>query len=219
MSKRSNLWVFIIYPGDSCPKDYIDIIQNWHIPCLLSPLHDADKNADLSEKKVHQHVMLDFGSGQNKSYDQVKEYADELKGTIPIICHNKNAMVRYFVHLDNPEKVQYKIEQLKCFSGFEYDKAFETYTNEACMYRFIENIIYENMIYNYAYLVRYMIEHGLEYELMFLRRHSIHFKCILDGYFQLLKNGRTKYVQCKDGTIKYEINDLPFDRITGEKKD
>ena len=105
MSKRSNLWCCVIYP-QSLPNNYLSIIQSWHIPCVLSPLHDMDINADLTEKKKHYHLLLDFGSGQNKSFDQVKSFTDQLNGTIPIICHNRQAMVRYFIHLDNPEKKQ-----------------------------------------------------------------------------------------------------------------
>ena len=39
---RTNLWTFCIYPGDSAPEDFFQIIQSWHIPCLLSPTHDPE---------------------------------------------------------------------------------------------------------------------------------------------------------------------------------
>ena len=107
--RRSNLWSCVIYPGDSLPDNYLDIIKEWHVPVLLSPVHDAAKNADDSEKKVHVHLMIDFGSGQNKSFDQVNNLVKSLKGTIPIIVNNRSAMIRYFIHKDNPEKHQYDI--------------------------------------------------------------------------------------------------------------
>lgn len=193
--KRSNLWCCVFYPGDSAPDNYLDIIRSWIIPCLISPIHDSDKNADDTEKKKHCHLMLDFGSGQNKSFDQVKKYTDQLNGTIPIICHSKNSMVRYFVHLDNPEKHQYKISDLISVGGFEYDKAFETYSSEIQMYKFIERIIYDEMIYNYALLTKYLMDNNLEYELQFVRKHTFHFNALLNGYFQLIQNGRQKRLE------------------------
>lgn len=202
-TKRSNLWVCVVYPDDSLPDNYLSIIQNWHVPVLLSPVHDLDTNADETEKKKHIHVMIDFGSGQNKSFDQVKSMTDQLRGSIPIICHNKFAMIRYFVHLDNPEKHQYQISDLTAVSGFEYDKAFDTYTNEIELFKFIEKLIYDNMIYNYAILVKYMSDHNLIYELQFLRRHTFHFKALLDGYFQLLTSGRQKIVDPKENVDNY----------------
>lgn len=188
--RRSNLWICIVYPDDSLPENYENIIQGFHVPVLLSPVHDADLNADESEKKKHIHVMIDFGSGQNKSYDQVFELTSQLKGSIPIICQNRSAMIRYFVHKDNPEKHQYDINDLRSFSGFEYHQAFENYSNEIQIYKFIEDIIFDNMIYNYAVLCRYMQQKGYAYEYNFLRKHTLHFKALLDGQYQLITSGR-----------------------------
>ena len=69
MSKpsRSNLWVCVVYPDDSLPENYRSIIDSWHLPVLLSPVHDADKNADESEKKKHMHIMTCSGRIQNQS--------------------------------------------------------------------------------------------------------------------------------------------------------
>ena len=192
-NKRSNLWVCVFYP-DSAPKGFLDIINSWRIPCLLSPIHNADMNADESEKKEHIHLMLDFGSGQNKSFKQVKEYTDQLKGTIPIICNCRNAMIRYFIHKDNPEKAQYDYNDLISFSGFEYEKAFENFSSEIELYKFIEKLIYDNMIYNYAVLVKTMTDKELYYELNFLRKHTLHFKALLDGYYQLITTNRQHLV-------------------------
>lgn len=188
--KRSNLWIFVGYPGDSLPDNFQSIVQSWHLQVLVSPEHDADLNADGNEKKKHRHFMIDFGSGQNKSFDQVSQYSSQLNATMPIICHSKNSMIRYFVHEDNPEKHHYDRDELLCFGGFDPSSAFDNYTSEEQMYKFVENIIFDNVIYNYAVLCRYLWKKGLKYELMFVRRHSIHFNSILNGQYQLLKQGR-----------------------------
>lgn len=185
---RSNLWTFVIYPDDSLPENYLNIIQNWHIPVLLSPVHDADKNADDTEKKKHIHVIIYFGIGSNKSFDQVKVFCDELNGTIPQIVQNRNALIRYFIHLDNPEKHQYNKNDLLCLSGFELGNAFDSFSNDEQIYESIESIIREYHLFNFADLSNILKDNGYLVELSFIRRHTIYFKAILDGNYQKLQN-------------------------------
>ena len=194
--KRSNLWMFVIYP-DSMPDNTFNIIANWHIPVCVSPLHKKDKNGDETEKKIHYHVLIDFGSGQNKSFDQVLQFTQQLNGTIPLICHNRYAMIRYFIHLDNPEKAQYDRNEIQLFSGFEIQNAFDSFSNDSLIFDKLEKIIYKNMIYNYAVLVKYLRNHNFLNELDFLRRHSHHISYLLNGYFQLIRSGKENLLHDK----------------------
>ena len=200
INKRSNLWAFVGYPDDSLPKNYLSIIQSWHVPCLISPIHDKDKNADNTEKKKHIHFMLYFGSGANKSYDQVKALSDQLKGTIPIIVNNADAMTRYFIHIDNPEKqqgytddnghfVKWSKKDLTCISGFEIKNAFDSFSNDTLIYESIETLIKEEKIYNFYILIVLLQKRNMTIELDFLRRHSFYFKEIINARFQLLSKG------------------------------
>ena len=53
--KRSNKWAFLIYQ-ESAPKNYLDILEEMHIPFVLSPWHDKDINKETGEfKKAHKH--------------------------------------------------------------------------------------------------------------------------------------------------------------------
>ena len=185
--KRSNNWTFVVYPGDSLPDNYLNIIQNWHIPTLLSPIHDKDLNGDLTEKKKHIHIILYFGVGANKSYSQVLEYSKQLNGTIPQIVNNSRALIRYFIHLDNPEKHQYKKQDLITISGFDIGDAFSSFDDENKLYDSIEKIIKDNLIFNYASLTYFLSENGYSYELQFLRKHTMHFNALLNGRYHLLK--------------------------------
>lgn len=190
--KRSNVWAFVIYPDDSAPKDYINIIQSWHIPCLVSPIHDKDINADYTEKKKHIHIMMYFGKGANKSYEQVKEYSDQLSGSFPIIVNNTNAMVRYFIHYDNPEKHQYKKSDLISLCGFDIGDAFESYSLDSQFYDVLEEIIMENGIFNYYVLVAYLRNNNFQHELDFLRRHTNHIRAMLDGKYHQIQNNKKR---------------------------
>lgn len=187
MSDRSNVWTFVCYPGDSLPENYIQIIDNWHVPTLLSPVHNKDKNGDESEKKKHIHVMLYFGSGANKSFNQVKKLSDQLGATRPEIVRSTNSLIRYFIHRDNPEKAQYRVEDLRAYGGFEYLTAFENYTNDEQCYKFIEDIINSEVIYNLHTLVVELRRRNCNYEAMFVRKHTIYFRSYLDGVYQKIK--------------------------------
>ena len=69
--KRSNKWAFLIYE-ESTPSDYRDILEQMHIPYILSPWHNQDIDYSTgSIKKSHKHGALFFDS--LKSYSQVSE--------------------------------------------------------------------------------------------------------------------------------------------------
>lgn len=54
--KRSNKWAFLLYQ-DSIPENYLYILEELHIPFVLSPWHDKDINKETGEfKKSHKHV-------------------------------------------------------------------------------------------------------------------------------------------------------------------
>lgn len=182
---RSNCWTFCVYPSDSLPDNYLNIIDNWHIPTLLSPVHDSDKNGNGMEKKKHIHVFMYFGKGANKSFSQIMTFVKKLGGCQPEVVANSVGLIRYFVHKDNPEKAQYHIEDLKSFAGFEYLDAFETNFDDELRYDFIESFIKDNDIHNIFVLVNMLKSQNLKNELNFLRRHTIYFDKYLNGLYQI----------------------------------
>lgn len=128
---RSNIWAFIIYP-DSWPDNWHELISNFHVPCAVSPLHDADLNGDGTEKKPHRHVLINFGLGKKKSEEQVYvNYCRKLHATLPIAIDSERGYVRYFVHLDNPEKTQYNLDDIITFSGYDLSDAFKPSASRA----------------------------------------------------------------------------------------
>lgn len=112
---RSRSWCFILYP-DSAPADFDGILRNSCVAGCYSPLHTPD------DAKPHYHVLLSFGS--KKSLEQVIAYSSLLGGTLPFIVHDVRQMVRYFVHLDNPDKQQFDPSSISCFGGYDIDKFF-----------------------------------------------------------------------------------------------
>lgn len=124
MADRYRDWTACVYP-DSAPADWIDYLKKQHLCFGVSPLHDSDLNGDDTEKKPHYHLYLKYQG--LKSYDQVCDDIRYLCCTIPHNVKNPVGLVRYFVHLDNPEKHQYQVEDIICHGGFDklVDEAFK----------------------------------------------------------------------------------------------
>lgn len=100
---RTRSYACVLYP-ESAPENWRDILSDFHIPCLISPLHDKDVNPTGEKKKAHYHVLLLFDSV--KSETQAREIFEAFGG---VGCEKVNSVrgyARYLCHLDNPEKVQ-----------------------------------------------------------------------------------------------------------------
>ena len=115
MADKFRNWTFCVYP-ESAPKDWVNILNKEHLCFGVSPLHDSDLNGDDTEKKPHWHVFLKFDGVQ--TYDQIYEIVKTINGAPPKRVSNPIGLVRYFVHIDNPEKHQYLIEDIQAFGGF-----------------------------------------------------------------------------------------------------
>lgn len=115
-SDRTRNWTVVVYP-ESAPDNWREYLDELHIEWVESPLHKFDTNATGEVKKAHWHLLLMFGGV--KSYEQVMECIQPLKCPIPQRCHNAKAMVRYMAHLDNPEKHQYSVAEIKVHGGVD----------------------------------------------------------------------------------------------------
>lgn len=113
---RTRTWTIVVYP-DSAPENWRDLIDEQHIGWVESPLHEFDTNPTGEVKKAHWHVLLCFGAV--KAYEQVLEFVKPLNCPIPQRVHDAKAMVRYMLHLDNPDKYQYSKDDLVAHGGVD----------------------------------------------------------------------------------------------------
>lgn len=111
---RTRNWTFFVYP-DSAPENWRDILNEMHMPWIESPLHDKDVDANGELKKAHWHILLLFGS--KKSYEQVREVTLRLKAPNPQKVMNLKGVVRYFAHMDDPDKFQYSKSEIIGHAG------------------------------------------------------------------------------------------------------
>ena len=152
--KRSNKWAFLLYK-ESVPDNYLDILEEMHIPFVLSPWHDKDVNKETGEfKKAHKHGVLFFDS--LKRYSQVSDVlTSELNTPAHVeIVMSPKGMYDYFIHAENPEKTRYNIEDIESGCGFELDK-FLIENNSDKFLSTVIDIIEEHNFTEFNSLVRY----------------------------------------------------------------
>lgn len=103
-SGRTRNWATVVYP-DSVSMDWMNKLEDFHVPFCVSPLHDKDFT-DLGEfKKPHFHVLLMFESVKTK--DQAIEIFDTIPGVGCEKVSSLRGYARYLCHLDDPDKASY----------------------------------------------------------------------------------------------------------------
>ena len=117
VSKTRNWWA-ILYV-ESAEPDWIEIIKEMHIPCIVSPYHDQDFNKDGSPKKPHYHVCF-FYDGP-KTYKNAKEDFDRIGAVMVEDMKSVYSCCRYLIHLDDPDKPLYDPNDIRCFNGIAWD--------------------------------------------------------------------------------------------------
>lgn len=147
---KSRFWSFIVYP-ESGVADWVNVLVEMGCVFAVSPLHDKDINADGENKKPHYHVLLQFEGPT--TYNNVKEnICDVVGGTIPKKVISMRGYYRYLTHMDNPEKAQYNVDDVKCYGGFKCELTTSEVTYiMACICDDIEsnNLMEFNDLINY----------------------------------------------------------------------
>ena len=154
---RTRNWGLVMYP-DSCPPNYIEILNDTHTPYLISPLHNKDVNADGKHKKDHWHLLLMFSSV--KTAEQVQEIADKLHTPPPEKIANLKGAVRYLDHRDNPEKAQYNSKDIVAGNGASYIDLCESEMDVRDAFVGMVQLIKERDIRDFDVLLDLLIEEG-----------------------------------------------------------
>lgn len=115
---RASKWTFLIYE-DSTPSDYLEILNDIHIPFMLSPWHDKDIDHKTGEiKKAHRHGVLYFETLKSRS--QVAEILRPLNGPEYVeVVHSTVGMYDYFTHAETPSKEPYNVDDIQYGCGFD----------------------------------------------------------------------------------------------------
>lgn len=184
-------WTFIIYP-ESAPKNWREILDDTHMKWIESPLHDKDINPDGELKKPHWHVLL---TSDGPITDvAVKKIVEPLNAPIPKKVGSARGLVRYMIHLDNPEKYQYSRDEIVGHGGADVESYFElTKTNKISVMKDIIAYIYENEIDNYADFLMICIQKSDEWFDVAINNNTLAINKMIDGIWQ-----KKRYKDFKD---------------------
>ena len=152
--QRSSKWTFLFYK-ESAPADYLVILEELHIPFILSPWHDKDINRQTGElKKAHKHRAFFFDS--LKSYKQVSELIkDKLNGPSHVeVVQSPKGLFDYFTHAENKDKTQYDLNDIEVGCGFNLDKFLVEMNSDDFMQEVVD-IIEQNDFTEFEELVWY----------------------------------------------------------------
>lgn len=177
-------WTFEIYE-DSAPDDWIEQLDSHHLSFIVSPFHQYDTYPTGEIKKPHYHVIIAFEG--KKSYEQVLEIVKPLGCNIVVRVDNMRSLVRYFIHLDNPEKYQYALSDIRSFGGFFYLDYFKASSDERRKY------IKE--------MIQWVDDTGC-IEFSDLMRFAMN--CHYDDWFPLLTDNSAYVLQCHIKSMRHK---------------
>lgn len=201
MSKdnRYRNFVSIGYP-ESLIEGWVEILEQTHIPMLISPLHDRDINPSGELKKAHYHIVLMY---ENKHTQEDAQAIFDLVGAIDCrVVKSLPGQARYLCHLDNPEKEQYRIEDVKELSGADYRALIERSSDRRMALKELVQFIEDNDVLAFNQLVNWCSEND-------------------DVWFSLCTETSTvfltKYLQSRHWTIEKDVKDRSAEWIKREK--
>lgn len=174
---RARTWTFIGYP-ESMPENWRDILVDLGVPWACSPLHDKDINPTTNEiKKPHYHFVLSFEG--KKSYEQIKEITDKFNAPAPQKTNSIRGVVRYFAHLDNPEKAQYNVAEIQSGMGFDVGDALKlSVSEEDHIVEALEDFILDNRMKEYNHFFMWIRTEHPEWRTT-ARKHGNHFNNLI----------------------------------------
>lgn len=127
---RAKNYTLVVYPDDlpERAKDtWMGAFSSLGYKMAVSPLHDKDTNPDGEIKKAHWHVLLQGGTAWITIKTLRELVLTEFDGrgvAVPQSVSNVIGLMRYLVHLDNPEKFQYDKNDIRVFNGATVENAF-----------------------------------------------------------------------------------------------
>lgn len=171
--KRARAWTAIVYP-ESAPDDWISILRDQLIECLVSPLHDKDVLPDGTQKKAHYHVVISFKNPA--TFDKAKEIFEAIGAVVPPEkeCRVKDfrQMARYLCHLDQPDKHRYDMKDVVSIGSIDYAALCMSAADEDAMLDEIFEYMDMYFLDSYPKVVRATREHHPEWKPIVYRKYT-----------------------------------------------
>lgn len=200
--KKRN-WGFIMYP-DSAPAEWKSILESTGLKIAVSPLHDKDLkevpeveetlNVELKSgafKKAHWHVLLHFDGPT--TLNVVSGISSSVCGSVPIPVQSLKGSYEYLSHKNNPEKAQYKFDDIILLNGFRIESLAELSSDDIALLKInIQQLIIDLDILEYADLMEYLFTNrdDLLPEYKIASTSTLFFKGYIDSRRHKLKKSK-----------------------------
>ncbi|MBK0348993.1 hypothetical protein JDW15_10270 [Aerococcaceae bacterium zg-ZJ1578] len=121
--RRAKNYVFIVYPYDlpeELQSTWKQKLVDLGYKIIISPFHDKDVTEDGELKKPHYHVLVIGGNSWVKLDDLIDTVKYEFSGlgvATPQKCSNVKGQIRYFTHMEYPDKYQYKQSDIESYNA------------------------------------------------------------------------------------------------------
>jgi len=178
VEKKRN-WTLIVYP-ESAPKNWRDILDEEHFQWVESPLHDRDTNPDGEVKKAHWHILVMYDGPVTAK--PVQELAQKIISPFPKPVASARGLLRYMIHLDNPEKFQYEKNDIVAHGGADVESYFEmTMSNRLETLKDISRYIISQNICNFSDLVQFAIENDDDWFTIIADKNTLYLNKLIDA--------------------------------------
>jgi hypothetical protein len=162
---------FLVYP-ESAPEDWKQKLKKSHGSYAISPLHTPDDE----DAKPHYHVIYKHGAVVTLSAMLRVIPSDVPANGHVEICSAPRNYQRYLIHLDDPEKQQFKdgAGAIEVLNGFPLDLTRDYSKAELQGFRSeIYSLIREYDMTEYAELLDYLMDNGEVDLLDYASNHTI----------------------------------------------
>lgn len=157
---RTRNFATVVYP-ESAPPDWLDILIEQKIPAFISPLHNADVNPTGEIKKEHYHVLIMFEGV--KTVEQATKIFELIGGVGCEVVQSLRGYARYLCHMDNPEKHQYSVDDVRSLCGADYYSTVSLVIDRHKELKKMIAFIKENKIYMFSDFYEYCAEEQPEW--------------------------------------------------------
>lgn len=194
---RTRNFATVVYP-ESAPENWQDILIQQFVPAFVSPLHDRDINPGGEAKKAHYHVMLMFDGV--KTLEQAQSIFTLICGVGCEVVQSTRGYARYLCHLDNPEKVQYAVDDVKSFCGADYTATIGLATDKYKALGEMQDFCEQYNVVSFYLLSKYARTHRTDWYRILCDCGSVYMR---------------EYLKSKQWSQEQEMNEI-IDPETGE---
>lgn len=170
----------------NCDKsNIIDLLTDSGYEIFLSPEHNNDLNDDGNIKKNHRHLIFHFS--YSVTSDKAREIIESFGFQFGKNINSVQGAFQYFIHLNNPNKTQYNINDIICVNAsYEQiiDRYFKNELNEIDVFKLIKELIDKYNIKTIQQLIDIiLIENDCNFIFKFVMKNCYFVEKYLKGGF------------------------------------